>query len=473
MPLSLLLLTLALALRGATANRYVRGRLLVSAALFAVHLGLVLLRAYAPLSAAVVALLAPIQPLVLVLGVLNALVALVINPWRTDRVPDRFPKIVQDTILIALFGVAATLVLQEKILATTAVGAVVIGFALQDTLGNLFAGLAIQIEKPFRVGHWINVAGKEGRVSEITWRATKLRTGSGNFVVVPNSTLSRETITNYSEPTHETRVEVEVGVSYEAPPNQVKAAILDAVRDEPLVAPDHDVDVLIVDFAASSITYRIRVWLSDFDNDLRLRDRIRSRTYYALRRAGFEIPYPTQVQIARDAAIPIHDSNTDESTLRAVTILAPLSDAQRTELASRARRLEYGGGESIVREGEPGSSMFVVASGQAVVTLDGGRREVARHGPGGFFGEMSLLTGEPRTATVAAVSDCSVLEITVDDFRRLVMTDPAVVESVATAVATRRIELERHRAEGAASAAAEEAPQNFVARVRRFLHLSL
>ena len=90
-------------------------------------------------------------------------------------------------IVIALFAIVATLFMQEKVLATTAVGAVVIGFALQDTLGNLFSGLAIQIEKPFRVGHWVTIAGTDGLVSEVTWRATKIRTKAGNFVVVPNS----------------------------------------------------------------------------------------------------------------------------------------------------------------------------------------------------------------------------------------------------------------------------------------------
>ena len=113
----------------------------------------------------------------------------------------------------------------DRIVATTAVGAVVIGFALQDTLGNLFAGLAIQIEKPFRVGHWVTIGGVDGIVSEVTWRATKIRTKAGNFVVVPNSAVGKETITNYSEPTRETRVEVEVGASYDTPPNEVKAVI--------------------------------------------------------------------------------------------------------------------------------------------------------------------------------------------------------------------------------------------------------
>src|SRR6185503_4144042 len=136
--------------------------------------------------------------------------------------PDQFPNIVQDAIIIGLFALAASLFLQERVLATTAVGALILGLALQDTLGNLFAGLAIQVEKPFRVGHWVTIGGKDGLVSEITWRATKIRTKTGNFVVVPNSVLSRDTITNYSEPTRETRLEVNVHAGYEVAPNVIK-----------------------------------------------------------------------------------------------------------------------------------------------------------------------------------------------------------------------------------------------------------
>src|SRR5437868_12549543 len=175
----------------------------------------------------------------------------------------------QDAIVIGLFILAATLFMQEKILTTTAVGAVVLGFALQDTLGNLFAGLAIQIEKPFRVGHWVTVGGKDGLVSEITWRATKIRTKAGNFVVVPNSVLSRDTITNYSEPTRETRLEVMVSAGYDVPPNQVKAVIVEALAGEPLIMAEHPPEVLLVNFADSWMTYRIRIWTTDFAADER------------------------------------------------------------------------------------------------------------------------------------------------------------------------------------------------------------
>jgi small-conductance mechanosensitive channel/CRP-like cAMP-binding protein len=410
------------------------------------------------------------SPLLLAFGLANAVVVLVINPWRIDRIPERFPNIVQDTIVIALFAVAAMLFLPDKIVATTAVGAVVIGFALQDTLGNLFAGLAIQVEKPFRVGHWVTIGGKDGLVSEITWRATKIRTKAGNFVVVPNSVLSRDTITNYSEPTRETRLEVQVGAGYDVPPNEVKSVIAGALEGEPLIMAEHPPEVLLSDFADSWMTYRVRVWTTDFAADERVRDRVRSRIYYAFRRHGIAFPYPAQVRMESprhaEAATSDHLTALDD-----VEILAALSAVQREQLAAMSRLLLHGAGETIAREGEPGASMFVMRRGEAVVTVAGAEGEVARLRNGAFFGEMSLLTGDRRSATVTAVTDCELLEIGVDAFRRVVLSDAASVERVAAAVGNRRAELERHRATRAAAAAEPETTQTFLERVRRFLSL--
>ncbi len=104
-----------------------------------------------------------------------------INPLRADRISDRFPNIVQDSLIVGMFFVIATVVFKETILTASAVSAVVVGFALQDTLGNAFAGLAIQVEKPFRVGNWIKVGDFEGKVSQVTWRATKLLHARGHL----------------------------------------------------------------------------------------------------------------------------------------------------------------------------------------------------------------------------------------------------------------------------------------------------
>src|SRR5262245_39156636 len=318
------LLVLALVARTATVNRYVRSRLLISALLFAAYAMAAALVASGRLSPGVATQVQTTSPLLLAFGLANAIVVLAINPWRIDRIPERFPNIVQDTIVIALVGAAAMLFLPDKVVATTAVGAVVIGFALQDTLGNLFAGLAIQIEKPFRVGHWVTIGGKDGLVSDITWRATKIRTKTGNVVVVPNSVLSRDTITNYSEPTRETQLEVQLRAGYDVPPNDVKAAVAKALEGEPMILAEPPVEVLVAEFAESWIAYRVRVWTTDFAGDDRVRDRVRSHVYYAFRRAGIAFPYPVQMQESpRDPSVPAPSS---ETALDDVEILASLTD---------------------------------------------------------------------------------------------------------------------------------------------------
>jgi small-conductance mechanosensitive channel/CRP-like cAMP-binding protein len=461
------LLLVVLIARTATINRYVRSRLLISALLFGGYAIAAALVAFGRFPAGVATQVQTTSPLLLAFGLANAIVVIVINPWRLDRIPERFPNIVQDTIVIALFGVAAMLFLPDKVVATTAVGAVVIGFALQDTLGNLFAGLAIQIEKPFRVGHWVTIGGKDGLVSEITWRATKIRTKAGNFVVVPNSVLSRDTITNYSEPTRETRLEVQVGAGYDVPPNEVKAVIAKALEGEPLIMAEYPPEVLLVEFADSWMTYRIRIWTTDFAADERVRDHVRSRVYYAFHRHGIHFPYPVQVRAEPWHVGPL---DADQATaLDAVEILASLTAAQRGQLAAMSRRLLYGAGEVIAHEGEEGASMFVMRRGEAVVTVAGAAGAVARLHNGAFFGEMSLLTGDRRSATVTAVTDCELLEIGVDAFRRVVLSDAASVERVASAASNRREELERHRVARAPTAAEPETPQTFLERVRRFV----
>ena len=415
----------------------------------------------------------PFERLALTAAVINLLVIGLINPLRSDRVRDRFPAIVQDAIVIGAVLIVATFVFKEQLLTTSAVGAVVVGFALQDTLGNAFAGLSIQSERPFKVGHWIRVGDFEGRVAEITWRATRLRTKSGNFIIVPNNIIGKEAITNYSEPAVPTRLELEVGVSYTASPAAVKQALHEAMTRSRYVLTSPAPEALLVGFDASSMNYRARFWVDDFERDEQARDDVRVAIHYVFARRGIEIPYPIQVEYSRDWPVP------DEATLAAdrrrvlegVDLFAALSDEQRGEIADATVAKTYGDGEAIVRQGEPGESMYVLCSGAVAVVLEPDRKEVAIIRPGGYFGEMSLLTGEPRTATVVARGEAVVLELTVDVFRRLATDSPHAIEQVGVQAITRRAELDRARSSARDSAVAE-VPASFLARMKRFLRLS-
>ena len=405
-------------------------------------------------------------------ALINAIVTLLFNPWFQDRVSDRAPAIVQDAIIGALVVGASMLVLNNaSFLTGSAIAAAVIGFALQDTLGNLFAGLAIQIERPFRVGHWITVGSYEGMVTAVTWRATKIRTKAGNLVIVPNNIIGKESINNYSEPAAPTRLFVEVGVAYQTPPTEVRTAIDNVMRDAKYVLKTPAPELLLYDFAASSITYRIRFWIDDFSKDEVARAAVRTGIYYEFQRRGIEIPYPIQVEYSRDE--PVIDLPQQRTifarAIAAVPVFAGLPPEAHGALADAAVRRVFGHGEVIVHEGDDGRSMFIVRHGQVRVVVGAEQREVAVTRAGGYFGEMSLLTGDPRTATVVAHGDVTVLEIDADAFGTYIKAHPEVIDALAQAAADRRRELDASR--GVTTSAVATEPRSIAKRMRQFFGL--
>ncbi len=468
-------LAATLLLVGLTSNSLVKRKLRLSLFLFGSYLLLHIVLFLRPqvVPSRFDADLRSLEQLALAAGFINLLVVGVINPLRNDRVPDAFPAILQDAIIIGLFAVVATFVFEDRLLMTSAVGAAIVGFALQDTLGNAFAGLAIQSEKPFRVGAWIRVGDFEGRVTEVTWRATKLRTKAGNFVVLPNNVVAKEAITNYSEPIAPTRLEVEVGASYLSTPGDVKKAILEAAANVPRVLRTPPPDALLHSFDASAITYRARFWIDNYEIDEIVRDEVRTAIFYAFGRHGIEIPWPIEVGYEREWPEPDPETKQRqrEAILAGVDLFERLTDEQRREVAAATSARVFGHGEAIVRQGSEGQSMFVVCSGKVDVVLEPDRRRVATIESGGYFGEMSLLTGDPRTATVLSVGDTTILELDASVFRRLGAADPHAIEQVGVAAVARRLELDKAR-DSVKSAVPTDAHATLLGRMKKFLGIA-
>jgi small-conductance mechanosensitive channel/CRP-like cAMP-binding protein len=465
------LLGLAAGVRLVTTNRVVKSRVRLTIASALVFVGInAALASPGLLQGDSRTLAVSIGQLVFAYALIQFLVLVLVNPLRADRVPERFPTIIQDVTVLTVFALVATLVLQEKFLTTSAVGAVVAGLALQDTLGNFVSGLAIQVEKPFRLGHWIRLAEWEGEVSEITWRAVKVRTRDGNEVIIPNGELAKSALVNYSEPASPTRVFVEVGASYDDAPNTVREVMLEAMRREPLVLKVPPPHVHLVEFAGSSVNYRGYFWVERLPQDELAKDRVRTAIYYAFKRHGISIPFPIQVQYNAEAA-PAGPSDADrqrwEKLLASTDLFGLLAEGERHQLVAESRVHVFGDGEAIVRQEEPAESAYVVCDGRVRVTLDPGNVELAVLNAGAYFGEMSLLTGDARTATVRSVGDCRVLEITAGQFRRVIMENPPLLESIGVAVAKRRAEIAQARSATAGQLAVESAT-SLVARVRRF-----
>jgi small-conductance mechanosensitive channel/CRP-like cAMP-binding protein len=463
-------LVITLVLLVVVPSRYIRARFRFSILLL---LAFLLLNVGVNAGVGDLVLLAAIARLAFVLAALNLTISVVANPWREHRASERFPAIVQDVILIGLFTIVATVLMKEQLLTTSAVGAVVVGFALQDTLGNLFSGLAIQIEKPFRVGHWIAIGEREGQVQEITWRATKLLTKSGEFLIVPNGMISKEAILNYSEPSVPTRLMVEVGTSYSTPPNETRAALLEAVEHCPLVLKMPAPSVLLHDFGGSALLFRVWFWVADYALELEARDQVRTNIWYTLRRRNIEIPYPIQVEYSREE-LPTRsegDVMSAAARLGGIDLFSTLPLEARIALSRTAQEHVFAAGEAIVRQGAAGSSMYVVLTGRVRVVLEPSGQEVAVIEPGGIFGEMSMLTGDPRTATVRALEDVRALEITAERFRDVALERPGLIEHVSSVVGARRVGLDHARALAAANTAVAAAPRSLFGRIQQFLRL--
>lgn len=222
---------------------------------------------------------ARIERLLLAFSIGSASIALLFNPWFAEGRSARAPAIVQDAFVVVFVAGAAAIVFSVSsfnVLTGSAIVAAIMGFALQETLGNAFAGIAIQVEKPFRVGQWIAAGDHVGRVVEVTWRATKILTKAGNLTIVPNSQMAAQAIQNYSEPTSPTRIEVEVGADYRTPPNEVRDALLAAMRQAKPVLASPPPEALLSEFGASAIVYKTRFWIDDFSQDARAKDAVRT-----------------------------------------------------------------------------------------------------------------------------------------------------------------------------------------------------
>lgn len=361
-----------------------------------------------------------------------------------------FSTISKALVLTMLYVIVGGVILREElrvdltsILATSAVISVVVGFGLQETLGNIFSGLTLQLQKPFLPGDWVQCAGRLGRVEGIGWRSTRLLTRANERLDIPNALLAKDALVNYH---HGGGVadEVTVGVSYDAPPNRVREIVVKLLRDLPGVLHDPAPTVLAWEYGDSAIRYRVKYWLRDYGTQEQVRDAVVSTLWYALRRHALEIPYPIRTLELRGEAkrgrAALESSPEIVRELRQVDFLRALNEEELRVLAASVSLESFGRGEVLVREGEPGDAFYVIRRGtvEVLARAEDGRtvhiRDLTRPA---FFGEMALMTGEPRNATVRAVSDVEVLRMDRDGFTHLFKAHPEAVAEIGDVIAAR------------------------------------
>ncbi len=335
------------------------------------------------------------------------------------------------------------------LLVTSTVVSAIIGLALQDMLANIAAGLGLQMEKPFTVGDWLLVNQKEGFVTQLNWRSLTIQTRDGNEVIVPNAVVAKSEIVNYSRPSSVQRLHVTVGVAYQHPPGIVKKALERATVSAPEVARQPPVEILVRAYRDFYIEYDVRFWITDFDRVYQISDDVLSRIWYELRRTGLTIPMPTR-EISMRTVSDEQETRAAESrrrrifgVLRPLAVFAPLSDEQIGILVGAASMRSYMAGETLVQQGEAGASLFVIGSGKVRIDKSRGTRgsmTVATMGAGDFFGEMSLLTGEPRTASVVAETETEAVVVDKAAFAAVLSLDTGVLPGLSAVLEARNNE---------------------------------
>ena len=406
------------------------------------------------------------------------------------------PRIARD-VAVALAWIALLLWLfsvhqvdVSGIVATSAVLTAVIGFSLQDTLANVMGGIALQLEGAFAPGDWVRFGDTSGRVRETSWRHTAIDTRNGDTLLVPNSVLVKTPLLLLGKAggrrTPLERRWVFFGVDHRTSPVAVIETVREALTREriPNVAAEPAPSVVLMDFRESWASYAARYWLTDLLPDDPTDSEVRTRIAFALRRAGIPLSMPAGahfVTVEEEGHRKRHEKRDLESRLAAlesVPLFAALTAEERERLAPGLVRAPFAPGEAMVVQGREVHDLYILTKGAGDVRIavgDAPPRVVSRISAPDIFGEMGMLTGEPRRATVIAVGETECWRLGKERFREILHGRPELAEGISRVLAARQVELasakdgisdetRRHRIE------AEHG--NLLARIERFFGLA-
>ena len=424
----------------------------------------------------------------------TALIVALVNRYVWDIYFERrkqtpIPHFLREVVALVIFVVALLFVLSfayhaerglKSVVATSGVAAVILGLAGQNLLGGIIAGMSLQINRPYRVGDWLQVGDRFAEVMEINWRSTRLRTNDAIYLDIPNNEIVKSTIVNLHYPTEVHAMRIRVGVDYNVPPNRVKDALTRAAQSAVNVLPEPKVRVFLVDFADHAVIYEIKYYMGNHSRINETNDAVRTNVWYELKRQRISIPYPIRtLHLERRPPKPIEEGQEEARViLRGEPLFQCLSDGQIDNLVKQAHLNHFGRGERVIEEGAEGDSMFILVRGEAQVSVskNGSTIPVATLRSGDCFGEMSLLTGEKRSATVKAEGDCYVMEISKDVMGEVIRESPDCLKQLSELLAKRKMETEGILKDVATSSADQAAKQReytatFLRRLKTFFAL--
>ncbi len=407
------------------------------------------------------------------------------------------PRILEDVLVFIAYLLWGFIRLSQigldlsSIVTTSAVITGVLAFSLQETIGNILGGVTLQMDDSIRVGDWIQVGELVGRIVDIRWRSTAVETRNWETVIFPNSLLTKREFSILGRRTGEPiqwRRWIWFSVGLDTSPRRVTRVIEEALRKANVrhVASRPAPDCITMDINDSVVRYAVRYWLTDLAVDDPTDSAIRSRVYAALKRAGIRLALPgQQLHIVsedehQEARQRLQNIEQRVALLRGVGLFRSLDEDELQKLAGNLLYTPFVADDVVTAQGATAHWLYILVDGAVEVVLDSGsgrRRTLARLEAGhrdSYFGEMGLLTGAPRTASVIAVTDVECYRLSRDGFEEVLTARPAIAEEISTIIAERRADLavaQNQLDEAAHEAMSKTEQREILQRIRRFFSL--
>ena len=396
------------------------------------------------------------------------------------------PQIAQDLTLTALSLAWGLVWLRlagvdpTQLFATSAIMTAVVAFAMQDTLGNVMGGVALQLDNSLRVGEWVQIDDLSGRVVDVRWRYTEIVTRNRETVVVPNSWLMKNRFKVLRKHPGEAllwRRMLHFNIDHSALPGTVLRTLQLAVSDASIahVALQPPPSAVLMEVCAGYNHYTLRYWLTDPQFDDPTDSVVRVHALTALAREGIRMGLPQAERLVANKDEQSRNAHAQREqgrrirAIRSIALFTNLPDAEQQTLAAHLVYAPFVAGSAITRQGAVAHWLYLILHGEAEVVVDSnaGRTTVATLCDGEFFGEMGLLTGEPRSATVRAVTDVECYRLDKEGFGLVLAARPALAEDIATLLTQRRAEFTA-RLQQSASTAPPLPSKDLLARMQAF-----
>jgi len=389
-------------------------------------------------------------------GIINTFVFQLWEKKLGRSLPKLLKDIINAGIYLIIFMMSLSYVFQAPLsglIASSSVVAAIVGLAITRMISDVFSGAALSLERAYNVGDWLEIEMRTrplgyltAEVVEINWRATRLLTKADETLIIPNSEMARMKFVNFSMPERHYRTDIQVYLSHTVPPERAKRILEAAIKCTPGVMKKPAFKITLMRFTEKGVLWVARIYIADYSQNRQVCKAAYENVLRHLQVAGIDLSYNRVDQhIIRDERLDMEKRPVKERLVRNVELFDALNQIELRQLAESMQERIYSAGETIVAENAEGSSLFIVAEGLVGVWKDSGEgtQWVANIEPGHYFGEMSLLTGQPRSATVKATTEVICFEIDKEIILPIFRENIALLEKTSQIILKRQHHLDK------------------------------